>query len=527
MDIESPTQQPTNESSRDIAITDNPAIKSLIRSNTRLFEQYLLAAMVLSYDFWRVYCKDRVNAKIGTYRAYEDFSKSIHNNIYDGIVVFYNALGDKSSEVAENECRTDTGVDLNFVMGLLRDQMYLGKLSIEDVKFAEESLSDIRKLISDSLDNKEVIFSFAKSGLAFWLELRRVAQITTNTYNSKITAEELITKIKSATDGLSVEDSTCMSFEDAVDFEDTDNGGYRMPVATLPIFTRVLAGGLKKGETGIVASLPSGGKTVFACQLAVGLALNAFKVLFISTEQHAVNLVPRCVSLSTNIPFDLINDGIRHAINNNKLSKQQISEIKEFTQLVKPYLYFENWGLKGNKITSSLEHAIDSFVELNGGLDVVIIDWIGGGIEKPPEEKAKKNEYYDYTMKYICKVMKQKHLAGVVMAQVNPKQAENIAMITITELADCKTLDQDASWALGISRLENPKTRVSNQIQASYKSQQTFNFWKNRLSPPYHYPVIRDFAYQRFVEKEQASPMSNVMTKVELASVDSLNIKRT
>lgn len=192
--------------------------------------------------------------------------------------------------------------------------MYLGQISIEDTKFAEESLNEIVQLINNSAGNNDVIFNFAKSGFAFWLELRRVSQITEKSFNTKITADELINKLKSATDGLDVDDSTFMSFNDAVDFEDVDNGGYRMPVATLPIFTRVLAGGLKKGETGIVASLPSGGKTVFACQLAVGLALNAFKVLFISTEQHAVNLVPRCVSLSTNIPFSLINDGIKHAV---------------------------------------------------------------------------------------------------------------------------------------------------------------------------------------------------------------------
>lgn len=520
MDLNSPKPQPT-ETNAAIAVTENPAIKSLVRSNTRMFEQYLIAAMILSYDFWRVYCKDRINTKISSHRSYEDFSKSVYNNIYDGICTFYNTLSDKN----DPNSSSITQVDVSFINSLLKDQMYLGQISIEDTKFAEESLNEIVQLINNSAGNNDVIFNFAKSGFAFWLELRRVSQITEKSFNTKITADELINKLKSATDGLDVDDSTFMSFNDAVDFEDVDNGGYRMPVATLPIFTRVLAGGLKKGETGIVASLPSGGKTVFACQLAVGLALNAFKVLFISTEQHAVNLVPRCVSLSTNIPFSLINDGIKHAVKNSKLNEQQITEIKEFTQLVQPYLYFENWGLKGNKITSSLEHAIEKFIEVNGSLDVVIIDWIGGGIEKPPEDRAKKHEYYDYTMKYICKVMKQKHLAGVVMAQVNPKQAENVAMITINELADCKTLDQDASWALGISRLENPKTRVSNQIQASYKTQQTFNFWKNRLSPPYHYPVLRDFAYQRFAEKEQASPMTNVATKVELGSMDTLNIK--
>lgn len=50
MDLNSPKPQPT-ETNAAIAVTENPAIKSLVRSNTRMFEQYLMAAMILSYDF--------------------------------------------------------------------------------------------------------------------------------------------------------------------------------------------------------------------------------------------------------------------------------------------------------------------------------------------------------------------------------------------------------------------------------------------------------------------------------------------
>lgn len=501
-------------------MTENSAVKKVVRSNTRLFEQYLIAAMLVSYDFWSGYCRNRINTSISSYKNYNDFTKSIYNEIYDCICTFYETLDDSME-------KSSIVVDKGFIIGLLKDKMYKGQISIEDVKFAESSLDDIDKLIeSGKSNNYFAIFQFAKSGFAYWLELRRVAQITENNYNSKITADELIHKIKSATSDVVIDDSTFMSFDEAVDYEDVDNGGFRMPIATLPIFTRVLAGGLKKGETGIVASLPSGGKTIMACQIASGLALNGFNVLLISTEQHAVNLVPRCITANTGIPFNLIADGVKHAIKIGKLSQTQIQEIKDFTDLMKNHLYFENWGLKGNRITTSLESTIDLYVKTHGKLDVVIIDWIGGGIEKPPEDKTKKNEYYDYTMKFICRVMKQKHLAGVVMAQVNPKQAEDVNLITINELADCKTLDQDASWAMGISRLENPKKRISNQIQASYKTQQTFNFWKNRLSPPYHYPVIREFGFQRFAEREQANPMMNVPQRVELAEMSSLNVKQ-
>ena len=91
-----------------------------------------------------------------------------------------------------------------------------------------------------------------------------------------------------------------------------------------------------------------------ACQIASGLALNGFNVLLISTEQHAVNLVPRCISANTGIPFNLIADGVKHAVKIEKLNQTQIQEIKDFTDLMKNHLYFENWGLKGNRITTSL-----------------------------------------------------------------------------------------------------------------------------------------------------------------------------
>lgn len=540
----SQSEVPVPQDSKTVVCDDNPAIKSLVRSNTRMYEQYLLTAVWLSREFWNIYCRGRVNINISKFKTFTDFSTSVMNDIYECICTFYESINPKdnlsvSTDIIDDKTTFAIGgsVDRGFILGLLKDKMYQGKLSVEDVKFAESLISDMEKLIRDSTikkvdetSGKEIeeistIFLFAKQGFSYWLNLRRVTQVAANLYNSKVTADEMIEKLKSATSDVTAEEgSDIMSFEDAVEFEDVDNGGFRMPIATLPIMTRVLAGGLKKGETGLVASLPSGGKTIMACQMATGLALNGFTTLVISTEQHAVNLAPRCISLSTNIPFELIADGIKHAIKTNRLTEQHKTEIKEFTNLVKPYLFFENWGLKGTKLTTGLVGAIDNFIKLHGNLDVVIIDWIGGGIEKPPEEKSKKSEYYDYTMKYICKIMKQKHLAGVVMAQINPKQAENVSMITINEVSECKTLDQDVSWALGISRLEVSKTRISNQIQASYRSQQTFNFWKNRLSPPYHYPVIREFQYQRFAEREQASPMMNIPAKVELQNIDQLNI---
>ena len=62
----------------------------------------------------------------------------------------------------------------------------------------------IDKLIeSGKSNNYFAVFQFAKSGFAYWLELRRVAQITENNYNSKITADELIHKIcQIATNGI-------------------------------------------------------------------------------------------------------------------------------------------------------------------------------------------------------------------------------------------------------------------------------------------------------------------------------------
>ena len=68
----------------------------------------------------------------------------------------------------------------------------------------------------------------------------------------------------------------------------------------------------------------------------------------------------------------------------------------------------------------------------------------------------------------------------------------------------CNTLDQDVTWAGGISALQegNGQTRKINTLQESYLRKQCFNLWKGRMNGAYAYPIMREFEFQRFCERE-------------------------
>ena len=104
-------------------------------------------------------------------------------------------------------------------------------------------------------------------------------------------------------------------------------------------------------------------------------------------------------------------------------------------------------------------------------------------------------------------------------AQINPKQAERVSHITINEVDSCKTLDQYFTWAAGISAIPESVVKAATSIKSVYKTQQTFNIWKNRLGNSTSYPIIREFEYQRFSEKEILMPDKSESKRIVLDDI--------
>lgn len=264
-----------------------------------------------------------------------------------------------------------------------------------------------------------------------------------------------------------------------------------------------LGGGLGKSEHIIAVCPTGGGKTVFACQLAVDLALAGREVLLITTEEAPEVLAPRFVSnlsyiMGTPIRFDLVEQGIT-AETKELLSSAQLETLARIPEKLK-HLHIKDWTKSGgiSQIQEHIEDVNAQLKEKKTKLDCVILDWIGGSIVK---DIAKDNKT-ELRLRFIeaANAMKQAadtyNIAAVSTAQATPKSVGK-AHITEQDIAECKSIHTEAVAAFGISAIRTNASENDEEAD-SYETRQYFNFFKTRKGKGKVFPVRRNFGYQRF-----------------------------
>ncbi len=284
--------------------------------------------------------------------------------------------------------------------------------------------------------------------------------------------------------------------------------------------SRCLGGGLGRKEHVIFAAPTGGGKTVMACQLAGTLARlnNSTKeekrsyILYITTEQPPSELIPRIVSCvgtynDVTIPFDLIKDGgdVRSSLNSS-----QIERIRELNETIRPYLFFEDWGVGVNasaSVKGMIEGTVQKYLKkTKGRLNVVILDWLGAALGENIENSDSRRSRYIEAADCMARVAKTYNLACVSLVQTSVDAVKNRkAPIGPEDLAECKTVHYQATAAFGISAITPAKQKDDNDkdentASASYLTEQWINCFKSRKSQGTCWGVTREFQYQRFVE---------------------------
>ena len=490
-------------------------IKYIIDNNFKFFENMVVVSLIRSIDFWKEFCQDKINSRIDLNNKYnktcfEDFTSATDNDIYECVNDYYSMFVNTNS-ACNIKC-----ISIAILISMFQGKISSGEYTSQDLEFLNVRLEELKDLINcEESTFQTSILTVAKDGFSYWLELRRVHQISHINRNKNISADDMISKIKSASVDIKSFEVDAIEVDDAIENDETGN---RMAISTMPILTKIMGGGVMKGEPGLIVAVPGGGKTIIACQIAQGLAAGLNKTVCYSTEQPASKLVPRMISAATNIPFMYIRDGIKSAIDKNILSKSQINQIEEWILAMKGKLFFENWCTSGNRIKTHLEKSLQWYSE-HGGIDAVVFDWIGGGVEFVPTGESRKSDYYNYTTQLFVNLCKKYNIFGLMTAQINPKQAERVSHITINEVDSCKTLDQYFTWAAGISAIPESVVKAATSIKSVYKTQQTFNIWKNRLGNSTSYPIIREFEYQRFSEKEILMPDKSESKRIVLDDI--------
>lgn len=315
----------------------------MLRTTPDKYEEFILAACLTDEDFWTraksCIClrkKDMFEVEVN------DFTDISRYWLFCAIRNYRKALG-KFSDL--NDAAVVLGLQVAASQG-------------KDVPLAGEEFDKIINLFHSLAPiTKENAQAVVQNTWITWITYAQLnyamADIRRGGFSGDIMAKaDMLSKIKSdIMEVTKTSDDIVSSVADLwiVDEDNTE----RIPLSrTLESINRVTAGGPGKGEH-ILAVVPTGGgKTVLACQMAADVAASGRHVLLISTEQHAVQLIPRIVScmsyqMSTNrygkIPSKGIKDGITRA-KVLEFSEEQKKIHNMILEAIGPYLHIASWS---------------------------------------------------------------------------------------------------------------------------------------------------------------------------------------
>ena len=476
--------------------------KNLINTNCDYYEKCLLATIINNSVFWIDRCRTNINTQKSKFQKFADFSKSVDNDIYNVVSTFYSAL------VVDDTITPSFKLNYNMIVGAAKPA--LGSGSFDDDLFETFKLR-LSSIINDIKYN-DVIFNLVNNCFDYWLETKRAKQIASDLLKEPTSIQDLIERAKKESDkiikGKSNDSKDILSIMESYNDPTNEDKWERIPIASLPKLTEAMGGGVKKQETMLVIAPPAGGKTTISCQIAVSMAEANNKVVYITTEQPGAELLPKMISCGAMIPYNKIVDGIKakdldESNPNSILSKQEIKRIKEFIPRIQNNFWFEDWCSSGGKLKTHLNNTIEQHIKEHGGIDCVIIDWIGGGVLVEGGKGDLKRHFLDECCRLIKDAAIKYNVAIVACSQASQAKSEDVAFITAAEISESTMLHTYFTWALGISALGVNKKKQKMQLNGEIDNKKTvqyFNLFKTRKSKGIAYPVHTHFDYSRFEE---------------------------
>lgn len=265
-------------------------------------------------------------------------------------------------------------------------------------------------------------------------------------------------------------------------------------ITRLPTLNRVTGGGIGKGE-GTLVIAPSGvGKTTAGCQFAVDFVnLSRQKGLYVTTEEPQVKIERRMVSNLCNIPISQIKDNFD--INTFGDAQRQAYD-KMRTCYNQQNFHIFHWPKNSTmSIEKGLEEQIDRAAQVMGGIDFVILDWLGAALGGMETDDRKLRLSYHNGAANMARIAEAWKIATVTFAQTTEK-GKGIALVDSRHLAECKTAHWEMTTVLGMSGLLNDEAAY-DAGKSIYRKEQNIFISKARYGEGGVVKIHRQMDFQR------------------------------
>jgi hypothetical protein len=164
-------------------------------------------------------------------------------------------------------------------------------------------------------------------------------------------------------------------------------------------------------------------------------------------------------------------------------------------------LYFVDWSTGSMTLYRNFDDEMAQIEKTGWYPNVVVFDWIGGGLEGVRGTKMEVRHVYNEAANVLIRHGKAKKRAMIITAQINKSQApRQTRFITMSMLAECKTMTDNVSSWIGISAITDPKVKSADGPggRMSVQQEQFLNVDKSTLGIPMLIKVEQHFNFQRF-----------------------------
>ena len=394
--------------------------------NEGLFQKILIVATLKSFSFYKL-IKDRV-CPYEQYRLSRrpDFTAKFYNNIYAIVAKWW----DHWTPVLNPNA--DYSVSLDQLEEMLSAESKAGYINKDDAQAWFDSLKLDYEILNFS---PSVLQSLASHpSLTEWLNKRAAAGIidyvsTVNRHHTP-TLDTLAQKVADARLAIDPGENRVVGAFDLMN----SATGYTKPIPTeFSTLNTALGGGLRLGESVMIAGINASGKTVLATQLGMWLAQHGLNVVVCTTERKPQELLNRMLSSFLKVDFSRFTNRADLPNLLTVFERVQIPVVPQDIQNefgdkvlnlmdVWQRIRFMDWTKGSLTLYRDFDKEVGKLESTGWKPHVIVFDWIGGGLENVRNSKLEMRHVYNEAANILISHGKRNNRCMIMTAQINKSQ---------------------------------------------------------------------------------------------------------
>lgn len=483
-------------------MTTEASLIKFRKDNPELYEKYILAALNSSQKLWTI-ISPILCVNQAKHFNINEFDSTIHYGLFLALKLWYDKLSETNQTFSPIN---DRGLLTSLIILSQATNPVLDSSQVEE--YAAYWNSNIK-----CIDPGDAVATVEPTWQGWLTEKRALKAVQDICRTDGEAAEKAITNFieqKQVVDSAAVEQSfdTILSALESPAAEPVE----RFPLSprTWGVLNEALGGGFGRKEHTLIIAPSGGGKTVIACQIAADMAYNGKNVLYVSTEESLLRVLPRFVSMMSYLERDnkIKYSTIKYKPNfKDYMSKANYETAMKICKKLDSHMLYSDWtgtSRVGNttrrrnieEIDLEVERAISKFSERGETLDMVILDWLGATLRAGVTDSGMLRVIYSNAATRMKDIAIRYNIATVSLAQASPDSVKK-EQIDNTCVAECHSLHNEAHAAIGISHLATARPE-EGQVNEAFREQQCFHVFKSRGGAAKTFWMRENFDYQRF-----------------------------